>query len=371
MDITVGDIIAALENWAPPPLAEDWDNVGLQLGSAKKKVKKLAVCLDLNLQTLSQALAFDCLVTHHPLFFKPIKKLSTDAWPGYAVAELLRHDVALVCAHTNLDAARDGVTEVLAQKLKLETEGALVPSPGSELFLVSVYVPKGYEERIRQFLLATEAAVRGQYKACTFTTEGLGSFYPLARANPTQGERERLNLVSESKIEFLAPAFVLPKLLKGLEELHPYEEVPIDFWPVKGKDPRFGLGRIGELPLEYTLLDLAQKMGEILNTKGVYLVGEPHRLVRRVALCAGAGGELWRQALEKGADVYLTAEIKYHQAREAEAAGLALITFGHFESEYLIVPELARYFSAWAKERGCYLEVSVLEEKAPFQGAFA
>ncbi len=372
MDVTVADLINALESWAPSKLAEDWDNVGLQVGSLEQRVEKLAVCLDLTPNTLAQAIEkeIDGLVTHHPFIFSPLKRISFDSWQGKLLRELIKRDIFLISAHTNLDAAREGVTEIFARALKLELEGALAPSPGSRLFRVTVYVPKGYEEKVRRFLVGTEAAVRGRYKGATFSVEGQGSFYPLPGAKPAVGETGKLNLVQESKIEFLAPAFSLPKLIKGLKELHPYEEVPIDIWPVEERDQRFGLGRVGTLPLEYTLQELAQKVGEVLNTKAVFMVGEPQRLVRRVALCAGAGGDLFRRALELKVDVYLTAEVKYHLAREAEALGLPLITFGHFESERLIVPQMARFFEEWARGRGCSLEVSVLEESSPFQAAF-
>ncbi len=372
MTATVADIIDALENWAPSSLAEDWDNVGLQVGSPKKEVKRLGLCLDLTPQTLKQAVTqkVDCLVTHHPLIFKPLKNLSFDSWQAALIRDLIKHDIAFVAAHTNLDSARNGVSEILASLLHLKIERALLPSPGASLFRVSVYLPKGYEEEVRKLILETEAGVRGAYRGCSFTVEGQGSFYPLAEANPALGERGKLNLVSESKIEFVAPALALPRILSLIKEKHPYEEVPIDVIPLRGHDFRFGLGRVGELPISYTLFDLARKVGEVLDTQDVFVVGEPQRLVKRVALCAGAGGDLLKEALRQGAEVYITAEIKYHQAREAEASGLGLISVGHFESERVVIPEMARYFRTWADDRGCSLEISALEEKSPFLRAF-
>ncbi len=372
MTVTVTDIIDALENWAPSSLAESWDNVGLQVGSPQKEVKRLALCLDLTRETLDQALSFkaDCIVTHHPLFFKPLKALSFDSWQALLATELIRHEIALVAAHTNLDAAFSGVSEVLARELHLQIEKALLPSAGVDLFRISVYVPKGYEEKIRKILLESEAAVRGAYRACSFVVEGQGSFYPSSQAKPFTGEPERLNLVAETKLEFLAPAFALSKLLATIKEVHPYEEPAIDIIPLKGRDTRLGLGRVGELPLPYTLLDLAKKVGEILKTQEVFLVGEAQKLVKRVALCAGSGGDLLKEALKARAEVFITAEIKYHQAQEAKARGLALISVGHFESERIIVLEMARYFENWAKKRGCDLQISVLEERSPFQRVF-
>ncbi len=372
MAATVADIINALENWAPSSLAEEWDNVGLQIGSLKWEVRRLGVALDLTPQTFEQAVSqdLDCLVTHHPFFFKPFKNLNLDSWQGVLLRGLIGHKIALICAHTNLDAAQNGVNEVLARLLHVKVDRALVPSPGAALFRVSVYVPKGYEEEIRKILLETDAGVRGPYQGCSFTVEGQGSFQPLPEAKPFAGEKGVLNIVSEKKVEFVVPSCVLPRVLSRIREKHPYEEVPLDIIPLKGHDFRFGLGRVGELPISYTLQDLAQKVGEVLGTEDVFMVGEPQRLVKRIALCGGAGGELLPEAVKSGAEVYLTGEVKYHQAREAEALGLALISVGHFESERVIVPEMARYFKRWAEEKACPLEISVLEEKSPFMRAF-
>ncbi len=372
MTATVADIINALEKWAPSSLAEDWDNSGLQVGSPQKKIKHLGLCLDLTPHTLEQAISkgIDCLLTHHPLIFKPLRNLSFDSWQTNLIRKLIKEDIALIAAHTNLDAAQNGVSEVLARLLNLKIERALSPSPGASLFLVSVCLPKGYEEEIRKLLLETGAGVRGAYKGCSFCVEGQGSFYPLAEAKPVFGERGKLNLVSERKIEFITPAFLLPRILTLIKERHPYEEVPIDIIPLKGRDFRFGLGRVGELPLSHTLHDLAKKVGEVLQTRDVFVVGELQRLVKKVAVCGGSGGELLKEALKQGVDVYITGEVKYHQAREAEALGLALISVGHFESEHVIISEMARFFREWAEGEGCPLKISVLEEKSPFKRAF-
>ncbi len=369
MTIRVADLIAAFEAWAPVELAEDWDNVGLQVGSLKEPVRHVALALDLTPYTLEQAIKIgaDCVVTHHPFFFRPLKRIDLKSPEGQMLKRLLSKGISLVSLHTNLDSAREGVTDLLAQALKMKVEGALRPSPGARLYKMVVYVPKGYEEKIRQIVLESEAGVRGAYRGCTFSCEGTGSFFPEEAARPKLGEKGRLNLVAESRVEFLVPRFAIPFLVSRLKESHPYEEVPVDFYPVEGADYRFGLGRIGELPLEYTVEELAEKISEILGTEAVFVVGESQRLVRKVALCAGAGADLISEARTRGAEVFVTAEIKYHQAREAEISGFPLVLVGHFESERLVVPKMAEYLRGWAQEHSCPLEITVLEEKSPFK----
>ena len=368
MEITVSDLIAALTEWAPLKLAEDWDNVGLQVGSLRKRVSRVAVALDLTPSTLSQAIEheIDCLVTHHPFFFKPLKRIDYDHWSGKLIQGLIKEDIALISLHTNLDSARQGVTEVLAEALNLRLRGAIRPCPGAKWYKLVTYVPKGDEEKIRALVLSSEAGVIGAYRGCTFASEGTGTFFPDAEANPAVGEQGKLNFVAETRFEFVIPSFARESFLKRLRKIHPYEEVPVDLYPLEAFDPRYGLGRLGELPLDYTVQDLALKLKKVLGTEAVFTVGDPTKIVRKVALCAGAGADLFLEAKAKGAEVYITAEIKYHQAREAEALNFPLIVTGHFESEHLIVPKMAEFLENWAKNQGVSLEIKILEEKTPF-----
>ena len=369
MPVYVEELIKAFESWAPLRLAESWDNVGLQVGSPRKEVEHIALALDLTPVVCRKIidLKADCLITHHPFIFKPIKRLNWDHWQHNILRELIQHDVALLSLHTNLDSARNGVTEALAEALDLKLERALQASPGAKCFKLVTYLPKGEEEKLRELLLESEAGVIGPYRGCSFVTEGQGSFFPEDQARPHVGERGRLNLVPEVRMEFLIPAFEVPSFLARLRELHPYETVPVDLYPVEGEDLRFGLGRIGELPLACTVEDLAQRLSSLLKTPSVFVVGEPHKTVKRVALCAGAGGDLLQKAYSLGAEVYITAEVKYHQAREAEALGLPLVVLGHFESERIIVPKMAEFLKRWQEQHPCELRITILEEESPFR----
>lgn len=369
MAIKLADLIAAFEDWAPLGLAEEWDNVGLQVGSPQQAVAHVTLALDLTPKVLRQALdvGADCIVTHHPFFFHGLKRLDLETPQGQMIKTLLTHDMALLSLHTNLDSARNGVTELLARALKLKIKQALRPCPGAKLCKMVVYVTKGYEEMVRKVVLESEAGVQGEYRGCTFSCEGTGSFFPGPESKPHVGEKGRLNLVPESRIEFLVPEFAVSSLVSRLREIHPYEEMPLDLYPVKGVDRRVGLGRIGELPLELTVEELARKVADIVGTEAVFVVGERHRLVRKVALCGGAGADLISEAQKLGAEVFVTAEVKYHQAREAEAQNFPLVVLGHFESEKLIVPEMAEYLRGWAERCSCPLKITVLEEESPFK----
>ncbi len=369
MAVTVQDVLSAIESWAPRSLAEEWDNVGLQVGSRRRPVTHLGVALDLTLEVLEQALAkgIDCLVTHHPLLFKAPKSLDLETPLGKILSLLIKHDLACIAAHTNLDSAKGGVSDILAKALGIRVTKALSPCPGSKLYKLVVFIPKGYEEKIRQALLETEAGVIGSYYGCTFAVSGVGTYLPGEGAKPWYGEKGRLERVSEWRLEVLVPSMEIPRVISLLKEVHPYEEMAFDLYPLEEHDPRFGLGRLGILPLPMTVLELARKVAKATGSEQVQIIGDERQEVEKVAVCGGAGGDLLPQVFKSGAQVYITGEIKYHQAREAEALGLSVIVAGHFETEYLVVSELAKYLEKWASSQQATIKISQLEDKSPFK----
>ena len=114
-------VMDAVERIAPKHMAEEWDNPGLLVGDPDQEVKKILVCLDVSDEIIEQAihLGADMIVSHHPLIFKPLKKLRTDLPLGRRLKTLLKHDMAVLVAHTNLDIAEGGVNDVLAKKIGL------------------------------------------------------------------------------------------------------------------------------------------------------------------------------------------------------------------------------------------------------------
>ncbi len=265
MTPTVSDIWNSLCQWAPSELAESWDNVGLQVGDPDAPVYKLMVALDATEDVLNAAVKQQAqmILTHHPLLFRPVSSLDISKQIPRLLAGFLRKNISLASAHTNLDSAVGGVSDLLADALRL-------------------------------------ADVR-----------------PLCS--------------SESDM------------------------------------PAVGLGRIGNLPSDCKLLNIAQRVTEILETPWLLMVGRLEQTISRVALCGGSGSDLWPMAVQEGADLFLSAEIKHHIAREAEQMGKAIIDAGHFYTEWPVVPALAEYLRQQASEKGWDLEVEIFEdEMSPF-----
>jgi dinuclear metal center YbgI/SA1388 family protein len=339
-------------------MAEEWDNVGLQVGDPGATVERVLVALDPGCAAVAAACdrGAQLLVTHHPLLFKPLRRLSPDDPVGRVVWQAVRGGVAILSAHTNLDVAADGLNRWLADRLELNNASPLQPLVGRLLKLV-VYVPEGYDEAVAAALFDAGAGRIGKYDHCSFRTAGIGTFRPGEGTTPftgTPGQREQ---VRELRLETVVPQRRLPKVLEKLFKAHPYEEVAYDLVPLANTLPGFGLGRIGSLATTLPLGAFAARVKTALSCQSLRVVGDLQRAVGKVAVCGGSGAGLISEAQRQGADVLVTGDVKYHEARLAEDFGLALIDAGHFATERLAVEELVSRLGAEAVARGWELEI--------------
>ncbi len=265
MTPTVCEIWNVLSKWAPPELAEPWDNIGLQVGDPDAPVQRLIVALDATENVLEAAAVRQAqmVLTHHPLLFRPVSCLDISKQIPRLLAGFLRKNIALAAAHTNLDSTIGGVSDLLANAL------------------------------------------------------GLSDVKPLHTSEPNP--------------------------------------------------PSVGLGRIGNLPYSCKLSEIMHKISNMLRTPGLLVVGHPEQMITRVALCGGSGSDIWPMAVDEDADLFLSAEIKHHIAREAEQTGKAIIDAGHFYTEWPVVPAMAEYMKQQASDEGWDLEVDIFDdEKSPF-----
>lgn len=366
--VRVQDLVGLLNGLFPPDLAEEWDNVGLQVGDPGAVVERVLVALDPGSAAVAAARTqgSQLLVTHHPLLFKPLRRLSPDDPVGRVVWEAARSGVAILSAHTNLDVAADGLNGWLAGRLELVDAEPLQTVAGRLLKLV-VYVPEGHEEAVAAALFAAGAGQIGKYDHCSFRTAGTGTFRPGEGTVPfigTPGKREQ---VGELRLETVVPQRRLSRVLEKLFKVHPYEEVAYDLVPLANTLPGIGLGRIGRLAAPVSLGEYADRVKTALSCPSLRVVGDLQRAVGKVAVCGGSGAGLISEAQRQGADVLVTGDIKYHEARLAEDFGLALIDAGHFATERLAVGELVSRLEAEAAARGWALEIRGHEgEQDPF-----
>jgi dinuclear metal center YbgI/SA1388 family protein len=366
----LSDILGIIAKMAPPGLAESWDNPGLQVGDPTATVSRIMVALDATPPVIESALASACnlLITHHPLIFTAQKSISAATSQGASIHAAIRGGLAVVSMHTNYDCAEGGLNDLLAARIGLSSCVPLQVTSSHELAKLVVFVPEDHLEQVRSSLLP-HAENLGAYAGCSFSALGEGTFTPLDGANPfigTVGARER---VAEYRLELLLDRTALPRAIKSLVAAHPYEEPAFDIYPLLNEGRKLGLGRIGRLAEPVSLAAFAARLRQDLAAPGLRFVGKPDALLSKVALCSGSGASLLRTAVRAGAHVLVTGDVKYHEAREAEELGIALVDAGHFPTEIIMVDSVAERLDRMLVEAG-YADCEVVPcgvETDPFR----
>ncbi len=365
----VAELVGLLNSLYAPALAEDWDNVGLQIGDPAAAVERILVCLDAEELAIKEAERLDAqlVISHHPLIYKPLQRLSPVDEVGRALFRAIRGDIAVFSAHTNLDRAADGLNDWLAARLGLESCQPLEKPQNGDFFKLVVFVPGGHETELMDALFAAGAGQVGEYDRCSFRSQGTGSFRGSERTDPFIGQPGQQEEAVEFRLETIVPVTRLAKVVARMLKAHPYEEVAYDLIPLANTRTDIGLGRLGRLNDEISLQQFAEQVREQLAVPTVRLVGEPDQLIRKVAVCGGSGASLLSEALRQGADCLVTGDVKFHDAQRARAEGLALIDAGHFSTERFMVEELSKRLRLQLAER--QLPVEVIEmavEQDPF-----
>jgi len=366
--IRVQDICGLLNRLYPQALAEDWDNVGLQLGDSSAKVERILVCLDAEEQVIARAeeVGAQLVISHHPLIYRPLKKIVPGDEAGRSIFRALRQGISVISAHTNLDRAKAGLNDWLAACLDLQRVTPLEQVFGKLLKLV-VFVPRGHEEAVKDALFSAGAGEIGAYDRVSFQTSGQGGFRCGAETTPyigTPGEEEQ---VDEVRLETVLPAALSGKVVAKLLKAHPYEEVAFDLYPLENQRTDVGLGRIGTLTEPQTLPEFIAQIKLALGVKHLRWAGPGEKLISKVAVCGGSGASLISEALRQGADCLLTGDVKYHDAQRARAEGLTLIDAGHFGTEILMVKQLSERLRRAAVDQQWVIEIiEMTGEEDPF-----
>jgi len=350
----VREIVERIDRLAPFELAESWDHVGLQVGAPDDEVEGVLVALEADDASLDEAARLDCglVLAHHPLIFEPLARL-TDEEPSARVAlRAARERRAVVVAHTNLDKARGGLADLLAEALGLRGAQPLEPSAVGWLKLVG-FVPPDDADLVRKALFSVGAGVIGEYEHCSWGVEGQGTFFAGEGASPVLGERGRDESVAEVRLEVVFPRRLRRRVTAAYVAAHPYEEPAFDIVPIENVLPGLGLGRLGVLPEPVPLVELAADVAALVGLPSPRYAGDGARRVRRVACLPGSGGAALTgglaAALAAVADVLVTGDVKYHEAREGLDAGLALVDAPHDLTEEELV---LRWSAALAEALG-------------------
>lgn len=352
------EIIDRLNQFAPPEYAEPHDPIGWQLGLRTQKVTKIMVTLDVRPEVVTQAIANHCdlILAHHPMMFRPAYNLDL-ADPQHAMyADLLKHHIGVFAAHSNLDEVPRGMNQWLAEAIGLTTIHDFNLRRYLPNYRLVTFAPKQAVPSIQAALEAVGAGEIGQYKGCSFTTDGYGYFTPQPTAHPAIGTVDQANQVEEVRLETTCTQMNLSAALTALQRVHPYEEPVIDVVSLKPGRPVF-LGKIGQLEQPQSVEQLALVLKQRLGLTGLRLVTQnPQKLISRVALIGGDGGKFYPQALAAGAEVFITGDVYYHTAHDMLAQGLSVIDPGH-HIESIIKLRLVTLLKEWQQTENWQLDV--------------
>ncbi|MFC0558059.1 Nif3-like dinuclear metal center hexameric protein [Halalkalibacter alkalisediminis] len=324
-------MIQQFEAWSPKSFAVEGDKNGLMIGTLNKPLKKIMVALDVLEEVIDEAIQeeVDLIVAHHPLLFRPLKKIDVDTPHGRIVEKAIKHDITIYAAHTNLDVAKGGVNDMMAEALGLQQIEVLSPTQTLSLKKIVVFVPETHAVSLREALGKAGAGHIGNYSHCTFNSEGEGIFKPEDGSNPHIGQQGKLEYVKEIKVETIIPSHLQKKIISTIIKNHPYEEPAFDIYPLDNQGEMLGLGRIGILKSEKTLAEFASHVKEVFDVKGARVVGDLQTIVRKIAVLGGDGNKYMNDAIFKGADVFVTGDVYYHVAHDAMMDGLNIIDPGH------------------------------------------
>lgn len=335
--MTIGHIIQTLEAVAPPAYQENYDNAGLLTCNAQADCTGVLIALDATEEVVREAHAQGCnlVVVHHPIIFGGLKRLTGANYIEKTVIAAIRLEVAIYAIHTNLDNVLTGVNDRIADRLGLVQRQILAPKSG-QLMKLFTFAPLASANEIKAALFAAGAGQIGRYSECSFSGEGEGTFKGDAGTTPFVGHPGQLHTEKELKIEVIFPAVLQQAVVKALLAAHPYEEVAYDLISLANDFQQVGSGLIGLLPEPVSENRFLQQLKQAFGLELIRhtpLLGKP---VQKIALCGGAGSFLTRKAISAGADIYVTADVKYHEFFDANNR-LVLADIGHWESEQFTI----------------------------------
>ncbi|MCQ2303407.1 MAG: Nif3-like dinuclear metal center hexameric protein [Bacteroidales bacterium] len=352
--MTVKEILYCLTRVAPLSWQESYDNAGLQVGDENAEVSKALIALDVTEALVDEAVAKSCnlILSHHPLIFRGLKHLTPKSPIERAVMKAIKNDIAIISMHTNLDNSYLGVNRRLGEMLGLKNLHILQPMNGRLMKLV-VFCPADYAEKVRSAMFEAGAGCIGNYDSCSFNAAGQGSFRAGEETHPFVGEQGKLHFENEIRIETIVPDHLLNRVVSAMLKVHPYEEVAYDVYQLQNEFPLAGSGMIGEFETEMPETDFLNLVSETIGTPCLRHSALTGRMIKRVALCGGAGSFLFGDAKSAQADAFLSADMKYHDFFEPDG-DILMVDGGHFETEQftkeLIRDLIRKNFSTFAAE---------------------
>ncbi|OXU14570.1 Nif3-like dinuclear metal center hexameric protein [Sedimentisphaera salicampi] len=368
MGVNAKQFLSLINQIYPLQLAQQWDNTGHLIGDEDGQVRKVLLCIDLTEAVYSEAErgGFDTILCYHPVIWEGLKKVTKQSQKP-VIYKLIRNGFNVFSVHTACDAAQGGVNDKLAEAAGIEKPKILsdpIELDSDKLWKLTVFVPKDYAASAAEAAFKAGAGKIGNYEACSFRTEGKGTFRPLSGAKPAMGSVDSFEEVSEIRLEAVVPEDKRRKVLEAVLKAHPYEMPAYDFVSMETLKTKYGLGRYGKLKAPATVEEVAKRIKQAAGGEVFGLIGNTKRTVETAAVCAGSCGSIFSSAIKAGCQLYITGEMKHHEALMAQEEGLSCICLSHSVSERFILKSLAENLKSLNKD--ILAEVSK-EDKDPFR----
>jgi dinuclear metal center YbgI/SA1388 family protein len=333
----LADVITVIESEFPLLYQESYDNSGLLVGDANMNISAALLCIDVTESVIDEAVQIgaNLIISHHPVLFHALKRVTNNTFTERIIIASVRNNIAIYSAHTNADNVMEGVNHRICSKLGLVNLKILSPNSGTLRKLIT-YVPADKADEVRTALFDAGAGGIGKYDSCSFNLQGSGSFRASEGTKPFAGKIGELHFENETRIETIFPLHLKEKIMKALRMAHPYEEVAFDMYTLDIDDEKSGSGMIGELEVpcdEKVFLNLIKSSFHCRFLRHSKLIGKP---LKRVAVCGGSGSFLIHKAISAKAELFVTADVKYHQFFDAEDK-LVIADIGHYESEQFTI----------------------------------
>lgn len=344
--------INRFNRYCPESLAETGDPVGLHIGTLNKEINRVLVTLDVRPEVVEEAIEkeIDLIITKHPPIFRPIKQLVTDDIQSKMYADLLKNNIAVFTAHTNMDIIENGLNDWFCEELSIENTTFLTKTHSISYKKLIVFVPVVNAPQVREALAKAGAGSIGDYQNTSFSSVGTGRFTPIKGAKPVIGQLNQEEAVQEVKLEVIFLETLQKQVLEAMKVAHPYEEPVYDLFVIENFKKEYGLGRIGYLKEAVPLNQFVKEVKKVFKLDGLRLVSnDENQLVQKIAICGGSGEKFYSDAIEKQADVYITGDVYYHTGHDMLSKGLSVIDPGHY-IEQLCKPKLIELFNQWKKD---------------------
>jgi dinuclear metal center YbgI/SA1388 family protein len=335
------DLISDLDVIFQKNIALENDPVGLQTGNLGREIDSILVTLDVTSEVANEAIKLKAglIISHHPLIFNPIFKITDDNVKSEILMKLILNGIAVYSAHTNLDAMIGGLNDGTALKLGLK-DIKIIEEVKKQWFKFIVFVPPEAEQKIREAIFAGGGGNYANYSCCTFNLEGKGTFKPLSGSNPYTGKVGRLETVEEIRIECVVDQLNLKNVVCSVLAAHPYEEPAFDILKLENSLNAGGLGRYGILDPAVNLdefLEIIKTSFDLKNFRWIAGDGDKSRKrkIKKVAVLNGSANSFAGSlsAIENEFDAVIVGEFRHQNALAVAENGGILVEIGHGESE--------------------------------------